>query len=374
MAFTKVTGTLVDIGDLDLTNVGQIQLDSIAGDADANTSITFSGSDVITIATGGETQVTFNNGSILPTTDNDVDLGSSSLEFKDGYFDGTLYADAIDLNGTNLTAFDTDAAQVFNESGAAVDFRIEGDTEENLFFVDGSADKIGIGTAVNIDRTLTISTGLAKTSTTTAYPFAIQSNESSANGRLSVHYTGGSDAASRKVFFQMEEEGVANAGQIHLNPHGGTVHAPNGLIFGTETTAAHTLDDYEEGTFTPTFSGATLSTATGSYTKIGNQVTAHFHVVTTGGLPSSGGQVQVGALPFTSGSNFMGAGSIYVGPSNVSSATGGGGQISIIMEGSATVVRFVNVDTGTLGYTLWGELEISSNNVVTAIGSITYTV
>ena len=37
MAYTKVTGTLVDIGDLDLTNVGQIQLDSIAGDADANT-------------------------------------------------------------------------------------------------------------------------------------------------------------------------------------------------------------------------------------------------------------------------------------------------------------------------------------------------
>lgn len=95
MAFTKVTGTLVDIGDLDLTNVGQIQLDSIAGDADANTSITFSGSDVITIATGGETQVTFNNGSILPTTDNDVDLGSSSLEFKDGYFDGTVTADAF---------------------------------------------------------------------------------------------------------------------------------------------------------------------------------------------------------------------------------------------------------------------------------------
>ena len=58
MAFTKVTGTLVDIGDLDLTNVGQIQLDSIAGDADSNTSITFSGSDVITIATGGTTAQT----------------------------------------------------------------------------------------------------------------------------------------------------------------------------------------------------------------------------------------------------------------------------------------------------------------------------
>ena len=46
-----------------------------------------------------------------------------------------------------VSTFDADGAQVFNESGAAVDFRIEGDTEQNLFFVDGSADKIGIGTA-----------------------------------------------------------------------------------------------------------------------------------------------------------------------------------------------------------------------------------
>jgi len=148
----------------------------------------------------------------------------------------------------------------------------------------------------------------------------------------------------------------------------------DGLKFNGDTAAANALDDYEEGTFTPTFSGASLSTATGSYTKIGNQVTAYFHVVTTGGLPSSGGQVQVGALPFTSGSGFIGAGSLYVGPSNVSSATGGGGAIVFIMEGSATVVRFVNIDTGTLGYTIWGELEVSANNVVTAIGTVTYTV
>ena len=88
--------------DGNITNVGSIQLDSIAGDGDTNTSIEFSGSDVITVSTGGETQVTFNNGSILPTTDNDVDLGSSSYEFKDGYFDGTVYADAINFNGTAI--------------------------------------------------------------------------------------------------------------------------------------------------------------------------------------------------------------------------------------------------------------------------------
>ena len=109
MAYTKVTGGLIgSISDLDLTNVGDIQLDSITGDGDTNTSITFSGSDVITIATGGETQLTFNNGSILPTTNNDVDLGSDALEFKDGYFDGTLHTAAINLNGTAITADGTE--------------------------------------------------------------------------------------------------------------------------------------------------------------------------------------------------------------------------------------------------------------------------
>ena len=35
---------------------------------------------------------------------------------------------------------------VFNENGAAVDFRVEGDTNDNLLFVDGSEDRVGIGT------------------------------------------------------------------------------------------------------------------------------------------------------------------------------------------------------------------------------------
>jgi hypothetical protein len=89
-----VTGSL-DFSDADITNVGSIQLDSISGDGDTNTSITFSGSDVITIAAGGDNQVTFTNGAIVPSTDNDIDLGTSSVEFKDAYFDGTVTADAF---------------------------------------------------------------------------------------------------------------------------------------------------------------------------------------------------------------------------------------------------------------------------------------
>ncbi len=52
----------------------------------------------------------------------------------------------FDTSGaTYLTSY-ASVGTVFNESGSAVDFRIEGDTDANLFFVDGSTDRIGIGT------------------------------------------------------------------------------------------------------------------------------------------------------------------------------------------------------------------------------------
>ena len=66
-----------------------------------------------------------------------------------------LKSDGTDISWGTDSSNDRDGAAVFNESGAAVDFRIEGDTVENLFFVDGSADKIGIGTN-SPDRLLTL--------------------------------------------------------------------------------------------------------------------------------------------------------------------------------------------------------------------------
>ncbi len=116
-----VSGTLtvagaVDFGDAALSNVGAVQLDSIAGDGDTNTSITFSGSDVITITAGGDAQFTFNNGSILPSTDNDIDLGSSSYEFKDAYFDGTVTTDALVADTANIDGGSIDGATIGTNS------------------------------------------------------------------------------------------------------------------------------------------------------------------------------------------------------------------------------------------------------------------
>ena len=89
-----VTGTL-DFSDSAISNVGDISLDSISGDSDSDTAITFSGSNVITVKAANADQVTFIDGAIVPSTDNDIDLGTSSVEFKDAFFDGTVTSDAF---------------------------------------------------------------------------------------------------------------------------------------------------------------------------------------------------------------------------------------------------------------------------------------
>ena len=55
---------------------------------------------------------------------------------------------ALALTGGTVTGNTTlDGAVVINEGGADKDTRIEGDTDQNLLFVDASTDRVGIGTA-----------------------------------------------------------------------------------------------------------------------------------------------------------------------------------------------------------------------------------
>jgi hypothetical protein len=141
-----VSGTLtvagaVDFGDAALSNVGAVQLDSIAGDGDTNTSIAFSGSDVITVTTGGESQFTMNNGSIAPTTDSDVDLGTSSLYFKDAFIDSITTTGNISVGGNlDVTGtFDMSDANITNIGSIALDTITNDGTDITL---DSSGDII----------------------------------------------------------------------------------------------------------------------------------------------------------------------------------------------------------------------------------------
>ncbi len=147
-----VSGTLtvagaVDFGDAALSNVGAVQLDSIAGDGDTNTSITFSGSDVITITAGGDAQFTFNNGSIVPSTDNDIDLGTSSLEFKDAFFDGTVTTDALVADTADIDAGTIDGVTLGTNSAITQAVIDDVDINGKVITMTGSSSDTAVFTA-----------------------------------------------------------------------------------------------------------------------------------------------------------------------------------------------------------------------------------
>jgi hypothetical protein len=102
-----------------------------------------------------------------------------------------------------------------------------------------------------------------------------------------------------------------------------------GITFPATVSAssdANTLDDYEQGTFTPTAVGGTTAGTTtyvnqfGNYTKIGRQVTVSIFVQYS--AMTGTGSLQIGGLPFsTMGSNYSGSFPAMIGGLNWSAGT-----------------------------------------------------
>ena len=86
-----------------ITTTGDV---AVGGNLTVTGTTTFNGG-TITMGDAASDNVVFGadvNSNIIPNTDNTYDLGSSSQEWKDIYIDGTAYLDAINFNGTAITA------------------------------------------------------------------------------------------------------------------------------------------------------------------------------------------------------------------------------------------------------------------------------
>lgn len=100
--------------------------------------------------TGATLAMALTTTALLPGVTDGKALGSSSFYWSDLFLasgsvvdwagDGTL------THSSNTLTWDG-VAQVFNEAGADLDFRIEGDTQTSLFFADASTDFVGIRTS-----------------------------------------------------------------------------------------------------------------------------------------------------------------------------------------------------------------------------------
>lgn len=96
-------GGSLDLGDGNITNVGDIKLDSITGDGDTNTSITFSGSDVITFNTSGNDIATFQADGDLQLS-HDIEMSHDAAHIK---FGSDLEISLSHVADTGLTLADS---------------------------------------------------------------------------------------------------------------------------------------------------------------------------------------------------------------------------------------------------------------------------
>ena len=114
---------------------------------------------------------------------------------------------------------------VFNESGAAKDFRVEGDTKTHMLFVDGSADGVGIGgTPATGNNIVThIKQGDSGAASGDGYHsysnLIVETNAGEDGGGISIH---GDNSSLLQLAFGDPED--ANAGIIFYQHSDNTMH------------------------------------------------------------------------------------------------------------------------------------------------------
>ena len=135
-------------------------------DTDGDTSITADTDDQIDFKVANADQIKLTDGVLAPSTDNDVDLGTSSLEFKDAFFDGTVTTDGLTVSGTPSFA---------DGSIAIADLDIDGGTDigadivdADLFIIDDGAGGTNRKTAASRLKTYIGGGGLVHIATSTA--------------------------------------------------------------------------------------------------------------------------------------------------------------------------------------------------------------
>jgi hypothetical protein len=98
-AFSAGTGVSLSTNTLNVdaaqTGITSLLATDIKIGEDDQTKIDFETADTINFYAGNEKQLILTDGALTPGANNILDLGSSSVEFKDAYFDGTVTADAF---------------------------------------------------------------------------------------------------------------------------------------------------------------------------------------------------------------------------------------------------------------------------------------
>ena len=133
-------------------------------------------------------QFRLQDGAIVPITTNDIDLGTSSLQFKDSFFDGTVTLDGLVIGSADsITDVDTDLSAVSGNDdtvASAKAIKTYVDAQVTASDLDFSGDAGG-NQAIDLDSqslTLTGGTGIDTTGSSQTMTFAIDSTVATLTG------------------------------------------------------------------------------------------------------------------------------------------------------------------------------------------------
>lgn len=273
-------------------------------------------------ATAGQTTFT-------GADDNNKTLGYTDSEYVDVYLNGVLLEPA-DYTATSKTSVvldsgatvgDTmeivvyDTFSVFNGTFSG-DLTVDGTT----LHVDSTNNRVGVGTT----SPNTLTTLSANSGNTILELNRANANTTGATGAISFTASDTHSVAAIDVIGDGDDEGgilrflttsaASDNYYISSTTERLRIQSGGGISFNGDTAAANALDDYEEGSFTPTYIASvsnptvTYDIQLGRYTKIGDYVSFWLRL-RTDAFSGGSGSLQIDGLPFTSDSttNFFGS-------------------------------------------------------------------
>jgi hypothetical protein len=236
-------GSVIDADDLD-GEFNAVESAFNASSGHAHDGSAGQGSPVTKVGPGQD--IIVGTSTLLPKANNIIDLGSSAAQFKDGYFDGTLYADTANLGVNGYTTIIDNSYTVSTGDltlDVAGDITLDADGGDVLL-KDGG---VSFGKLTNNSNQLSIFSGSVETlrlngSATSALGTLAVTGNTTVGGTLAI--TGNTTLATANL--------TLNSGNVVV---GGTVSATGGFtgaltgnVTGTVSSVAnHDTGDITEG-------------------------------------------------------------------------------------------------------------------------------
>ena len=270
-AITAGDGLTLNTADIDIdaaqTTITSIYNSSLAiGYGASHANINFGTDNEINFDIDGTAQVVLKDGVLEPVTDDDIDLGSSTKQFKDGWFDGTVEVDALTIGGSTLASViaGTTVTTATNSTHVTVSDN-ESTNENNLItFIEDTSATGNVGLESDGDFHYNPSTGrLTATQLSGTLQTAAQTNITSVGalggGSIASGFTTiDSDYTEAKVHSIVAGDGIdvsGATGDVTVTAEDASVTNPGVVELattaetttGTDTARAVTPDGLKDG-------------------------------------------------------------------------------------------------------------------------------